>query len=107
MALNLSDIRRYAAQYREDQIPPTSSGDVRRPCLGEGYWAQNIETLIEIGNHSPRRPYLSPRLDRQRLRGRRAPGVTVNYHFSLRELPPLETLLVHMQTILNAAPDVQ
>ncbi|MCB0227736.1 MAG: hypothetical protein KDH90_01085, partial [Anaerolineae bacterium] len=51
VALNLSDIRRYAAQYRENHIPTFIIWRVRRPCLGEGYWGQNIDALIDIGNH--------------------------------------------------------
>ena len=106
VALNLSDIRRYAAQYRENHIPTFIIWRVRRPCLGEGYWGQNIETLIEIGNHyRDDRTFRRASTDSDYVDGEHR-GVTLNYHFSLRELLPLETLLVHMQTILNAAPDV-
>ena len=106
VALNLSDIRRYAAQYREDQIPTYLIWRVRRPCLGEGYWGQHIDALIEIGNHyRETRTWRRASTESDYVDGEHR-GVTVNYHFSLRELLPLETLLVHMQTILNAAPDV-
>ena len=106
VALNLSDIRRYAAQYRENHIPTFIIWRVRRPCLGEGYWGQNIDALIDIGNHyRDDRTFRRASTDSDYVDGEHR-GVTVNYHFSLRELLPLETLLVHMQTILNAAPDV-
>ena len=106
VALNLSDIRRYAAQYRENHIPTFIIWRVRRPCLGEGYWGQNIDALIDIGNHyRDDRTFRRASTDSDYVDGEHR-GVTLNYHFSLRELLPLETLLVHMQTILNAAPDV-
>ncbi|MCB0257402.1 MAG: hypothetical protein KDI55_27075 [Anaerolineae bacterium] len=105
VALNLSDIRRYAAQYREDQIPTYLIWRVRRPCLGEGYWGQHIDALIEIGNqYRDDRTWRRASTESDYVDGEHR-GVTVNYHFSLRELLPLPTLVEEMQrTLLANAP---
>ena len=102
VALNLSDIRRYAAQYREDQIPTYLIWRVRRPCLGEGYWGQHIDALIEIGNqYRDDRTWRRASTESDYVDGEHR-GVTVNYHFSLRELLPLPTLVEEMQRALLA-----
>ena len=93
VALNLSDIKRYAAQYRMDGLPLVLIWRVKRPCLGEGYWGQHIEPLIEIGNrYREQRVWRRASTDSDYVDGEHR-GVTVNYHFSLRELLPLEDLL--------------
>ncbi|MEZ4769517.1 MAG: hypothetical protein R2844_13945 [Caldilineales bacterium] len=103
VALNLSDIRRYAAQYREDQISTYIVWRVRRPCLGEGYWGRDIDTLIEIGNkYRDARTWRRASTESDYVDGEHR-GVTVNYHFSLRELLPLEALLAQMRSRLNTA----
>ena len=93
VALNLSDIRRYAAQYRMDGVPLFLIWRVKRPCLGEGYWGQHIAALIELGNrYRDQRTWRRASTDSDYVAGEHR-GVTVNYHFSLRELLPLADLL--------------
>lgn len=93
VALNLSDIKRYAAQYRMDGVPLFLIWRVKRPCLGEGYWGQHIEPLMQIGNrYRDHRTWRRASTDSDYVEGEHR-GVTVNYHFSLRELLPLAELL--------------
>lgn len=107
IALNLSDIKRYAAQYRANNVPTFLIWRVRRPCLGEGYWGQGIEALIEIGNHfRDARTFRRASTDSDYVDGQHR-GVTVNYHFSLRELLPLETLLEQLRSLLDSTAAVE
>lgn len=97
VALNLSDIKRYAALYRMDAMPLFLIWRVKRPCLGEGYWGQHIEPLLEIGNrYRDQRTWRRASTDSDYVEGEHR-GVTVNYHFSLRELLPLDELLAVMR----------
>ncbi len=94
VALNLSDIKRYAAQYRMDGVPLFIIWRVKRPCLGEGYWGQHIGPLIALGNrYREQRTFRRASTDSDIVDGQHR-GVTVNYHFSLQELLPLEELLL-------------
>lgn len=103
VALNLSDIKRYAAQFRSDGAPIWLIWRVRRPCLGEGYWGQHIAALIEIGNrYRDARTFRRASTDSDYVDGQHR-GVTVNYHFSLRELLPLDRLIGEMQSVLKTA----
>jgi hypothetical protein len=96
VALNLSDIKRYAAQYRLDGVPLFIIWRVKRPCLGEGYWGQHIGPLIAIGNrYRDHRTWRRASTDSDYVGGEHK-GVVVNYHFSLRELRLLEELLLQM-----------
>lgn len=96
VALNLSDIRRYAAQYRLDGVPLFIIWRVKRPCLGEGYWGQHIEPLMAIGNrYRDQRTWRRASTDSDVVDGQHR-GVTVNYHFSLKELLPLDALVVEI-----------
>lgn len=93
VALNLSDIKRYVAQFRTEQAPTFIIWRVKRPCLGEGYWGQRLETLMAIGNrYRDRRTWRRASTASDIVDGEHR-GVVVNYHFSLRELMPLEELL--------------
>lgn len=93
VALNLSDIRRYAALYRAEGVPLFVVWRVKRPCLGEGYWGHHIEALMAVGNrYRDRRVWRRASTPSDVVDGEHR-GVTVNYHFSLRELLPLEELL--------------
>lgn len=107
VALNLSDIKRYAAQLRSSGVPTWLIWRVKRPCLGEGYWGQNLEALIEIGNHyRDARTFRRASTDSDYVDGEHR-GVTVNYHFSLRELLPLEVLLQQMHFSLSVTATVE
>ncbi|WP_129677302.1 hypothetical protein [Candidatus Chloroploca sp. Khr17] len=92
VALNLSDLKRYITLYQREDIPLFLVWRVQRPCLGEGYWGHSVTRLQEIYQHYQgdrryrRRSTLSDYVDGQHC------GVTVNYHFSLRELLPLSAV---------------
>lgn len=99
IALNLSDLERYIALYQREGIPLFLVWRVQRPCLGEGYWGQSISRLQEIyqeygdSRRYRRNSTLSDYVDGQHR------GVTVNYHFSLRELLPLSAVDHHLQQL--------
>ncbi len=106
VALNLSDIKRYAAQYRLDGVPLYLIWRVKRPCLGEGYWGQPIGPLMAIGDrYRERRTWRRASTDSDYVDGEHR-GVTVNYHFSLKELLPLAELVEQMAVALSPHPVV-
>jgi GR25 family glycosyltransferase involved in LPS biosynthesis len=90
LALNLSDLERYIALHKIEQKPIYIVWRVKRPCIGEGYWGQSIETFSAIyAKYGVRRRYRRASTESDIVNGEHK-GVTVNYHFSLRELLPLE-----------------
>ena len=92
VALNLSDLRRYIEIYGQEQIPSFIIWRVRRPCLGEGYWGQSVGELGRIyQRYNNRRRFRRKSTPSDYVDGEHK-GVTVNYHFSLRELEPLEVV---------------
>ncbi len=99
VALNLSDLERYIRHYRKEQLPTFVVWRVKRPCLGEGYWGQHIEALDHIlkcyglRRRFRRRSTTSDYVDGQHK------GVTVNYHFSLQELVPLEQIEIALRAL--------
>lgn len=102
VALNLSDIRRYAALYRDDHVPTFLIWRVKRPCLGEGYWGQHIEPLMAIGSrYRDARTFRRASTDSDYEEGEHR-GVTVNYHFSLCELLPLAEVVQQMAALCGA-----
>ncbi len=92
IALNLSDFERYWTQYQSDKLPIFIIWRVKRPCIGEGYWGQSLQNLFALykkygyGRRFRRKSTASDIVDGHHK------GVTVNYHFSLKELIPLEKL---------------
>jgi hypothetical protein len=90
------DGRSKSAYAFEDGVPLFIIWRVKRPCLGEGYWDQHIGPLIAIGNrYRDHRTWRRASTDSDYVDGEHK-GVVVNYHFSLRELRPLEELLLQM-----------
>jgi len=97
VALNLSDLERYIALQGDEDLPLFIVWRVRRPCLGEAYWGNDVRILGQLLNQYGsarrfrRRSILSDLVDGVHK------GVTVNYHFSLKELLELEDLVMQMQ----------
>jgi hypothetical protein len=90
------DERSKSAYIFEDGVPPFIVWRVKRPCLGEGYWGQHIAPLMTIGNrYRDHRTFRRASTDSDVVDGEHR-GVTVNYHFSLKELLTLEELLPQM-----------
>lgn len=99
VALNLSDLERYISYYQTEQIPTFIIWRVRRPCLGEGYWGQHIEVLQHIRNrYGSRRRFRRRSTTSDYVDGQHK-GVTVNYHFSLQELVPLEQIEIALRAL--------
>jgi hypothetical protein len=99
VALNLSDLERYINLYQEEGIPLFLVWRVQRPCLGEGYWGQSVSRLQEIyQKYAHLRRYRRNSTPSDYVNGQHR-GVTVNYHFSLRELLPLEAVVHLLQKL--------
>jgi hypothetical protein len=92
VVLNLSDLERYIALFKTERKPTYIVWAVKRPCLGKGFWGQDLETLEKILLQYGERRRFRRESTRSDVVNGIHKGVTVNYHFSLRELLPLEEL---------------
>jgi hypothetical protein len=100
VALNVPDLDDYIALYDDEKLPIYLVWYVKRPCLGEGFWGQSLDTLQDIY----RRYGKNRRFDRRSGTGDvvdgRHKGETRNYHFSLQEMLPLEQVEQQLQRIV-------
>jgi len=102
VALNLSDLERYISNYHKENISTFLIWRVRRPCIAEGYWGQHIEILERIyKQYGYRRKFQRKSTNSDYVDGLHK-GVTVNYHFSLQELLPLEEIENSLQQLINS-----
>jgi hypothetical protein len=92
VVLNLSDLERYIALFKTVRKPTYIIWAVKRPCIGQGFWGQELEALENILLKYDRRRRYRRDSTRSDIVDGVHKGVTVNYHFSLRELLPLEEL---------------
>lgn len=101
VALNLSDLQRYIHIKSTDKLHLFIVWRVRRPCLGEGYWGNEIgnleEILMNIGSKRRFRRASTPSDYNDGIHK----GVTVNYHFSLKELYHFEIMTVKIHNYLS------
>ncbi len=101
VALNLSDLERYISNYQRENVPTFLVWRVRRPCIGEGYWGQHIEILDRIyKQYGYRRRFQRKSTSSDYVDGQHK-GVTVNYHFSVQELLPLEEIENSLQHLIR------
>lgn len=90
VALNLSDLERYIQLSTRELKPIFVVWWVTRPCIGQGYWGHRIEALGKLlQKYGSSRRFRRASTDSDVVDGVHK-GVTVNYHFSLRELLPLD-----------------
>ena len=101
VALNLSDLDRYIDLQGQEGLPIFTVWRVRRPCLGEGYWGNDVRVLGQLLNeYGPKRRFRRASTQSDFVAGVHK-GVTVNYHFSLKELLALDDLMVQIRVSLQ------
>lgn len=89
VALNLSDLERYIELSKRECKPIFVVWWVKRPCIGQGYWGHRLAVLGDLlQKYGPRRRFRRASTQSDIVEGVHK-GVTVNYHFSLKELLPL------------------
>jgi len=90
VALNLSDLERYFRLHESENIPIFVVWHVKRPCIGDEYWGNTLaELALLYKKYGNRRRFQRASTQSDYVAGIHK-GVTVNYHFSLRELKPLK-----------------
>ncbi len=92
IALNLSDLERYISIFDSQKKAIYIIWRVQRPCLGLGFWGQHISVLKTILEEYGRKRRYRRRSTRSDYVNGVHKGVTVNYHFSLRELRYIDEL---------------
>ncbi|MBN1430967.1 MAG: hypothetical protein JXB07_21540 [Anaerolineae bacterium] len=101
VALNLSDLERYLGLFQQESRPVFIVWWLRRPCIGEGYWGHRLDVLGGIlRQYGDRRRFRRASTQSDVVDGVHK-GVTVNYHFSLQELLPLDDLAPLITAVWN------
>ena len=101
VALNLSDLERYISIKKQDGYPIMIIWQLKRPCIGFGFWGHTIDDLQIIYNQFGNdRRYRRKSTQSDIVDGVHK-GVTVNYHFSLKELLPIDILEKKLQKFIN------
>jgi len=96
VALNRSDLLRYIQNFEKEQIPTFIVWKIKRPCIPDAWFGQNLQFLKESfekfgsARTFTRRSTASDYVDGIHK------GVTVNYHFSLKELLDLSEIEGHL-----------
>jgi hypothetical protein len=94
VALNLSDFLRYIQLHAQEHVPLFIVWAVKRPCIGMGYWGQRIDVLQEVYRSYGNKRRFQRGVTQSDIVNGEHKGVTVNYHFSIRELLPLEDMVL-------------
>ena len=92
LALNLSDLERYIELYKNEKLPIFIIWYVKRECIGEGYWGQSIDILNDIYLKYGNKRRFQRKTTKSDIIDGEHKGVTVNYHFSLNELLPIDEI---------------
>jgi hypothetical protein len=101
VALNLSDLERYGELFRQEAKPIFVVWWLIRSCVGEGFWGNRLEVLFSLlRSYGARRRFRRASTPSDVVDGVHK-GVTVNYHFSLRELLPLDDLAPLITAVWN------
>ena len=102
VALNLSDLERYLDLFRREAKPIFIVWWLRRPCIGEDFWGHKLDVLGDLlRQYGARRRFRRASTQSDVVNGVHK-GVTVNYHFSLQELLPLDDLAPLIATVWSA-----
>ncbi len=86
VALNRSDLVRYIENFDQEQIPTYIVWRVKRPCIPDGWYGHNLEFLRKSFEKYGESRTFRRRSTKSDYVGGTHKGVTVNYHFSLKEL---------------------
>jgi len=99
IALNLSDLERYIAQYKVERIPTFVIWHLKRPCIGDIYCGNEINVLeASLNLYRTKRTFRRASTKSDYVDGKHK-GVTVNYHFSLKEMISLNEILQKISAI--------
>jgi len=86
VALNRSDLVRYIKNFDLEQIPTFIVWRIKRPCIPDAWYGHNLEFLKKsFEKYGETRTFRRRSTNSDYVDGTHK-GVTVNYHFSLKEL---------------------
>jgi hypothetical protein len=86
VALNRSDLVRYIKNFDLEQIPTFIVWRIKRPCIPDAWYGHNLEFLKQSFEKYGETRTFRRRSTNSDYVGGTHKGVTVNYHFSLKEL---------------------
>ena len=86
VALNRSDLVRYIKNFDLEQIPTFIVWRIKRPCIPDAWYGHNLEFLKKSFEKYGETRTFRRRSTNSDYVGGTHKGVTVNYHFSLKEL---------------------
>ena len=100
IALNLSDLERYIKIYEEENVPTHLVWRLKRHCLGDRYFHQDIVKLRDLlGKYKNKRRWRRASGQGDVDEHGRHRGVVVNYHFSVNELLPFNGYLDFLNSL--------
>jgi len=86
VALNRSDLLRYIKNFELENIPTFIVWRIKRPCIPDAWYGHDLETLNKsFEEYGDKRTFKRRSTQSDYVDGAHK-GVTVNYHFSLKEL---------------------
>jgi hypothetical protein len=86
VALNRSDLVRYIKNFDLEQIPTFIVWRIKRPCIPDAWYGHNLDFLKKsFEKYGETRTFRRRSTNSDYVDGTHK-GVTVNYHFSLKEL---------------------
>ena len=93
IALNLSDLLRYFEQNKQDKLPSFIVWHVIRPCIGDIYIGNDLRILNKsYETFKNKRTFRRSSTNSDYVNGQHK-GVTVNYHFSIKEMIPFDEII--------------
>ncbi len=86
VALNRSDLLRYIKNFEIENIPTFIVWRIKRPCIPDAWYGNDLESLkTSFTKYGDKRTFKRRSTQSDYVDGAHK-GVTVNYHFSLKEL---------------------
>jgi hypothetical protein len=86
VALNRSDLLRYIKNFELENIPTFIVWRIKRPCIPDAWYGHDLESLKNSFEKYGDKRTFRRRSTQSDYVGGEHKGVTVNYHFSLKEL---------------------
>lgn len=99
VALNRSDLLRYISTFDKEMVPTFIVWKIKRPCIPDAWFGQDIKVLKKSYQEFGSARTFKRRSTASDLVDGIHKGVTVNYHFSLKELlelPEIERFLLSL-----------
>lgn len=86
VALNRSDLLRYIKNFEIENIPTFIVWRIKRPCIPDAWYGHDLETLTKsFEKYGDKRTFKRRSTQSDYVDGVHK-GVTINFHFSLKEL---------------------